>query len=544
MIVHREKRSHSRRLSLEPLEDRQLLASVQVSDINPGGNASVNDLTVLDDLVFFTAGDSGGEFNLYETDGSSSSIRDVSPEGSFSGFVRAVGETVVFTNESQIWATDGTTSRPILDIPSFFDFTTWNDEVVTFAENEVIFTPIDGSPATTVSMQDSGLPISFYGNSADDFYVIYGNGDNSFVAWASDGTQDGTQVIATIAGPIGTPFLAGESLGFTTQTSSDDDGWTGEFWLVDRTSSQVVTRLEGTGSFPTYLDVPFLPATQTFEDESFFYTGDELWQTDGTPEGTRLFSDEFVWPVWSEGDVTWFLTGESPEADFFEHDRLWRTDGSADEAVFLADGVRTEELFEHDGEFFFAVESGVIWSSDGTPDGTKPLENFTGAYEGNSLLLAPQMAVLRNSLFFAGTSDENSSLELHRYTLEPQWNNPFDSGDVNDDGIVTPLDVLLIINELNDRQFIDETGLINADPVAELQMDVNNDGFISPIDALSVISELDLTPPQPITSPQIDADLSDGPLTQYVAELTADEDEDDVENPYANLADIAFGEDN
>lgn len=101
------------------------------------------------------------------------------------------------------------------------------------------------------------------------------------------------------------------------------------------------------------------------------------------------------------------------------------------------------------------------------------------------------MAVLRNSLFFAGTSGESSSVELHRHTLEPRWTNPFDAADVNDDGVVAPLDALLILNELTDRRFVDANGMINVDPVEGLQLDANVDGHISPVDALLAINGLD-----------------------------------------------------
>lgn len=63
--------------------------------------------------------------------------------------------------------------------------------------------------------------------------------------------------------------------------------------------------------------------------------------------------------------------------------------------------------------------------------------------------------------------------------------------DVNADNAIAPMDALLIINELNNRQFTDETGLIIKAPTAPTRYpDVNNDGFVSPGDAITIINYL------------------------------------------------------
>jgi hypothetical protein len=67
------------------------------------------------------------------------------------------------------------------------------------------------------------------------------------------------------------------------------------------------------------------------------------------------------------------------------------------------------------------------------------------------------------------------------------WTNQRDRFDVNDDGFVTPLDALVIINELNGpgaRQLPELT------MATELYFDVNEDLFLTPSDALQVINLL------------------------------------------------------
>ena len=51
--------------------------------------------------------------------------------------------------------------------------------------------------------------------------------------------------------------------------------------------------------------------------------------------------------------------------------------------------------------------------------------------------------------------------------------------DVSHDGLVTPLDALLVVNQLND-----------AARAHDLLLDTNRDGYLSPLDALLIINHL------------------------------------------------------
>jgi hypothetical protein len=57
--------------------------------------------------------------------------------------------------------------------------------------------------------------------------------------------------------------------------------------------------------------------------------------------------------------------------------------------------------------------------------------------------------------------------------------------DTNRDGLVTPLDALLVINALNRI-----SANVSQRDLAIAQMDVNGDGYLSPLDALLVINRL------------------------------------------------------
>jgi len=70
------------------------------------------------------------------------------------------------------------------------------------------------------------------------------------------------------------------------------------------------------------------------------------------------------------------------------------------------------------------------------------------------------------------------------------FHNTVSAVDVNGDGAATPIDALLVINELNDRQLSDVFGNIDLASANGTFPDVNDDLLISPIDALLVVNSL------------------------------------------------------
>ncbi len=72
------------------------------------------------------------------------------------------------------------------------------------------------------------------------------------------------------------------------------------------------------------------------------------------------------------------------------------------------------------------------------------------------------------------------------------WHNDDQPLDVNRDGRVTPIDALLIVNQLNASGPRVLNGQTPLDLLPLEAVDVNGDGFLSPIDALTVVNELNL----------------------------------------------------
>jgi hypothetical protein len=78
--------------------------------------------------------------------------------------------------------------------------------------------------------------------------------------------------------------------------------------------------------------------------------------------------------------------------------------------------------------------------------------------------------------------------------LGPPWQSPRDPFDVNDDGFVVPLDVLLIFNELNLPQISGAGGALPLPPPTlafqKPFFDVSGDNFVTPLDGLAIINRL------------------------------------------------------
>ncbi|MFV2065911.1 MAG: putative Ig domain-containing protein, partial [Pirellulales bacterium] len=108
--------------------------------------------------------------------------------------------------------------------------------------------------------------------------------------------------------------------------------------------------------------------------------------------------------------------------------------------------------------------------------------------------MLPAHAVL---LYGRPTALNEGELEFQGWTIEVQepypWQNPRNRVDVNDDGFVTPIDALLVINELNSRGVLDAKGKLpfpRSEPYRGNYYDVNGDGFGTPLDALHIINVL------------------------------------------------------
>lgn len=70
------------------------------------------------------------------------------------------------------------------------------------------------------------------------------------------------------------------------------------------------------------------------------------------------------------------------------------------------------------------------------------------------------------------------------------WQNKVSNVDINSDGVTSPIDALLVVNELNQRESRRlPTNPTNADKIFGF-VDASGDGFVTPLDALMVVNQL------------------------------------------------------
>ena len=105
--------------------------------------------------------------------------------------------------------------------------------------------------------------------------------------------------------------------------------------------------------------------------------------------------------------------------------------------------------------------------------------------------------------------------------LTTTWHNETLELDVDNSGIVAPLDALLAINEINDRLYSDTNGVLPLSPeTAPAFIDTNDDGLVSPLDALLVInglssdsrSQVTESPPTPVIDRLFASDFEKTPI--------------------------------
>lgn len=100
-----------------------------------------------------------------------------------------------------------------------------------------------------------------------------------------------------------------------------------------------------------------------------------------------------------------------------------------------------------------------------------------------------------------------------RRVMAADWTNADNALDVNDSGLVTPLDVLLVVNDINDKgvRVLSQSA---GTGVAPSLVDVNADGVVSGLDVLQIINALNFYVDPPSLS--FENAATDVPGTQFV----------------------------
>ncbi|HSG39255.1 MAG TPA: ELWxxDGT repeat protein, partial [Thermoanaerobaculia bacterium] len=276
----------------------------------------------------------------------------------------------------------------------------------------------DGTPGGASLVEDicpgacSSFPRALTASNGRLFFAAH-DGDLGWRLWKSDGTPQGTSMVTALASmeEFETHLLdAGGTLYFSAADASHGP----ELWVTDGTA-------EGTRRVTDIPSGPFswwprpMAAGQGLvlfaaEDAAHGY---EPWVTDGTKEGTRMLGDlapgssrsvflhsgvqQAVAAPWGG-----FLFG----AASFEGNELWATDGTP-QGTSMVKNIKLDGHSDPHG--FTAVNGRVVfvaedsqrgiepWVSDGTPEGTVLLKDIWPGMDGS---YPRELTAVGNQVFF------------------------------------------------------------------------------------------------------------------------------------------------
>ena len=393
---------------VEPwVSDLTSAGTVMLADLNPGtGWSGPSYARAIGNGVFFGA-DGGAGYELWFTDGTPAGtrlVRDILPgsTGSDPAGFAALGALTVFSANDGVhgrepWITDGTNAgtrllRDIASVPLGSDpylFRTLGKRTLFLADDGVHGQELwvtDGTLAGTMLLLDTvpGAANGGYsplGSWRGRFWFTVHGSD----LWSTDGTPAGTTLVTDLAAML--PSI----LWFA---GLDDRA------IVGGESQLCVS--DGTAAGTTLL--PFTSTTQMrggtrFGDFVYFAAGDathghELWRTDGTPAGTRLFYEFTPGPDSSTiglrgpiGDRL-YLVASSQVSTMFPFGPLdiepWVTDGTVTQRLGdLAPGTGSsfpDGFQSFAGSVWFVAWDAAgtgLYRTDGTPAGTSRFFGLT-----------------------------------------------------------------------------------------------------------------------------------------------------------------------
>ncbi len=140
------------------------------------------------------------------------------------------------------------------------------------------------------------------------------------------------------------------------------------------------------------------------------------------------------------------------------------------------------------------LPTGISVASNGagvlTLTGSAPAASYQTALQSISFSTTSYSGVTRTVAFTDTDGSLTSAASTKQIAVVPlpadPWQNPTNPLDVNDDGEVTPIDALVVINYLNSNG----EGPLPVNFTGPYYLDVNGDGSATPLDALAVINYL------------------------------------------------------
>ena len=240
--------------------------------------------------------------------------------------------------------------------------------------------------------------------------------------WITDGTPTGTTMLKDIRTGSDSSFprnmtLVGDKVYFSAYDATNGN----ELWITDGTANgTTLVKDIYTGSNGSYPNDSYPSNFYAFGSQVLFMAetalGQELWVTNGTPDGTVLLKDINTVSTHSSPQ---FFTEFNGMVYFSANDgingtELWVTNGTAEGTTMVKDiytgsgSSEVSELIVFKGKLFFEADNAAtgyeLWSSDGTANGTTLVKDiYPGSPSGN----INYPIVLGDKLLFAATDGTN-----------------------------------------------------------------------------------------------------------------------------------------
>ena len=343
-----------------------------VKDINPlqdkdiGISSNPSNLTVFGDLLYFTANDDSisGQSYLYQSDGTAEGTQRVLLNGSpflIPGQFTQIEEKFFFRSQDKVYVISTPGAEPVdLGITDGHILSTSGQKLFVTASSGMKNWLTDGTPGNASSFDlATGIPFEYKGSlyaygwksMADIEDAIINNTPPPLrQIWRTNANGENPVSIFNHINPNGDPIFGNPSI------------------FGDKLI------------FTAYNEV----------------SGIEFWESDGTDAGTKLLKDAVPGPNGLDpqitrkvGDRLVFLSSEGDSSSGVYY--LWVTDGTAAGTHRLGSGEaghrtkHTKLIQAGPDRVLFTIhegaapsDKGVLWVTDGTNEGTKPLTDKDG----------------------------------------------------------------------------------------------------------------------------------------------------------------------
>ena len=293
---------------------------------------------------------------------------------------------------------------------------------------------------------------------ADFFSVLEANGELPQFSWQFEGVQENTIRLNVVDNPV--------SIKKWQATNTDNLDFRIDYFGANWNST--VVEPNASGEYLESIEIPVTGGTAFFLELEYEVAGETLiFTTDATivEALTNNLTFQISKTTVNENDGAQAASGTVSR------------DGDTDDALVVH--LTSDDLTELTVPTSITIAAGAEVSApfsitalnDSIQDGTQAVAITAEANQYN------------NASVSIDVEDDEAALTYH-------WHNEVLSEDVNNDGSVSPLDVLFIINELNQSGSYE---LPQSKPESSPFFDVNRDGWISPADAIQVINDINGT---------------------------------------------------